>query len=144
MFVQNALCKKGLFAGQTIMISNDVYRQSRSLLSVEMYAADREVCRRSRSILSVEKHTIGRETSYLLRIMPPVKCWRQFLKRKIGGWIYLSLVIKMFYLSFRISQFYDILSFSIFISILYETICAVFRQIKRLFRIGVTVPFLCV
>lgn len=95
-----------------------------------------------------EKHTIGRETSYLLRIMPPVKYWRQFLKRKIGGWIYLSLVLKMFYLCVRIFQFYDILSCSIFISILYKTlheiICAVFRQIKRLFRIGVTVPFLCV
>ena len=53
---------------------------------------------------------------------------------------YSSLVLKMFYLCIRITQFYDILSFSIFISILYETlyetICAVFRQIKRLFRTG--------
>ena len=61
---------------------------------------------------------------------------------------YSSLVFKMFYLCVRISQFYGILSFSIFISILYETlyetICDGFRQIKRLFRIGVTVPFLCV
>lgn len=142
MFVQNALCKKGLFAGQTIMISNDVYRQSRRMLLTAKYAGVREVYCQLRSIPLAGKHP------NLLRIMPPVKCWRQFLKRKIEGWIYLSLVIKMFYLCIRITQFYDILSFSIFISILYETlyetICAVFRQIKRLFRIGVTVPFLCV
>ena len=56
--------------------------------------------------------------------------------KKNRGTDYSSLVFKMFYLRVRISQFYGILSFLFFISMLYETlyetICDGFRQIKRL------------
>ena len=82
MFVQNALCKKGLFAGQTIMISNDVYRQSRRMLLTAKYAVVREVYCQLRSIPLAGKHP------NLLRIMPPVKCWRQRIlsqKRPAAG-----------------------------------------------------------